>query len=161
MITPLTKQWASRKDFDVDAAKVCESMGEAFDSRAGKAARFLLALMPCDADWKKIAELTGLSVPTVKKYREIWWVQLCEKSDKFRYDWLKEGLAGDIAFVLDVLVMEGKITRWWDEEAKDFCYQAIKKDAPKPRPQPMPPDVTETKWSARREGLVAFERERT
>lgn len=142
--------WESKAEFDEDARRVCAAMGVSFNSRYGKSARFLLALMPCECDLNKIARLAGLSAPTVKKYREVWWIQLCEKSDVFRFHWMKDD-GGLICFMLDMMVVAGNLTRTYDSEAQDFLYAIAKKQK---QPKQPPTFTSETKFSARREGLV-------
>lgn len=136
-----------REEFNRNVNTVATYAGDTPRNR--KAASFLLSLAYCGNHLYNIVKLTRLSEPTVRKYLGVMEQYLTDSEHGFVCQWPGEN--GDISFVLDMLVIQGKITRRWDEQVNDFVYCAIEKQPSKARTDKY---VTEFKYSARREGLI-------
>lgn len=102
-------------------------------------------------------ELTRYYLDNVEKY-------MLHPEHGFICTWPDEKY-GCIGFVMDVLVVQGKVSRRYDESNGEFYYQAIPEDQQTQRKYMVynrrrkpKKHVVEIKLSARREGLVPMKR---
>lgn len=132
-----------RDEFKRDLDAIVQDAGDTPRNR--KSAAFLLSLIYCGSREIEIVNLSGLSLPTVRKYLGITEKYLTDPEHGFVCQWPAEN--GYISFILDMLVIEGKCSRRWDEEARDFCYALLSERSKDTY-------TVELKYSARREGLI-------
>jgi hypothetical protein len=149
-------------EFNRDIATICRYAGESEEDR--NAAAFLLAVAYCGNRPRRIAQLARLSRELTRYYLDNVAKYMVDRRHGFICQWPHEE-RGPMSFVLDMLVVRGKIMRRWDREKDEFVYQAIPEDQqtqPKQvhwkrravKPPASPKHVVEIKLSARREGLA-------
>src|SRR5690242_4425265 len=148
-------------EFNRDVVAICNYAGNTPENR--NVAAFLLAVMYCGNRPRRIAQLAQLSRELTRYYLDNVAKYMLHPRHGFICQWPDEK-CGPMSFVLDMLVIEGKVSRTYDEEKAEFYYRKIpdnkrtqpkklvyRKRQPKPR---QPKYAIEVKLSARREGLV-------
>lgn len=150
-------------EFNRDVATLCADIGDGPETR--DAVAFLLACIYSNKP-RQVAQLAQLPRELTRYYLDNVAKYMVHPKYGFICTWPDEKY-GCIGFAMDVLVVEGKVSRSYSESDGQFYYQAIPehertqpkhlgwKRKPKPEPE-SPPDthVVEIKFSARRDGLV-------
>lgn len=150
-------------EFNRDVATLCAGIGDGPETR--DAVAFLLACIYSNKP-RQIARLAQLPRELTRYYLDNVAKYMVHPKYGFICTWPDEKY-GCIGFVMDVLVVEGKVSRSYSESEGQFYYQAIPDDKQtqpkrvgwkrrlKPKPEPQPNrHIVEIKLSARRDGLV-------
>jgi hypothetical protein len=152
-------------EFNRDVATICHYAGSD-TSEDRDAVAFLLACVYCGNKPRRIAQLAQLPRELTRYYLDNVARYVVDERHGFVCQWPHEE-NGPMSFILDMLVVQGKITRHWNKEKDDFVYQAIpdskqvrpkrvgwkRKSKPESQAQ-SDTHVVEIKLSARRDGLV-------
>jgi hypothetical protein len=152
-------------EFNRDVAAICDCAGDTPENR--NAAAFLLAVMYLGNHPRRIAQLAQLSRELTRYYLDNVAKYMLHPRHGFICQWPDEK-RGPMSFILDMLVIEGKVSRKYDEKKGEFYYGKIPDDE---RTQPkklvyhkrqlkpeQPKYAIEVKLSARREGLVPMKK---